>query len=314
MSAFPSTACPRLASSADAPDCTQRLLLAECLDRWHREAQTGVVDTGRYRCRYVVWGRGPTLVLIPGIASEALSFVMLMARLQSHFRCISFDLPDGVDDGARPRTYRHEELTSDLFALIDHLNVRECTLLGFSFGSTIALAAAHRQPQRFSRVILQGGFACRPLSRAEVFCAAFARFLPGRLKHVPLMERILERNHRAPFLAREPAVWNFFLERHLNVPLGALASRVMMVHRLDLRPTLPAIRQPVLLVCGDRDPIVGRTCEQELKRGLPNVARAEIEQCGHQPHLTHPEVLAEVVQQFTSSGCDSEVAHRHRDA
>ena len=71
-----------------------------------------------------------------------------------------------------------------------------------------------------------------------------------------------------------------------------------MVHRLDLRPILPAIHQRVLLVCGDRDPLVGRTCAQELKQGLPFAARAEIEQCGHQPHLTHPEVLGEVVRQF----------------
>ena len=31
---------------------------------------------------------------------------------------------------------------------------------------------------------------------------------------------------------------------------------------------------------------------------LPNVARAEIEQCGHLPHFTHPELLTEVIRQF----------------
>ena len=54
----------------------------------------------------------------------------------------------------------------------------------------------------------------------------------------------------------------------------------------------------MLMICGDRDPLVGKACEGELRQGLPNVARAEIERCGHQAHLTHPEVMAEVVQQF----------------
>src|SRR5205807_2672548 len=121
--------------------CSQRLQLADCLQRRRREAEFGVLDTGRYRCRCVAWGQGPTLVCIPGMASDAVSFVMLMARLQTHFRCISYDLPDGDGDGARLMRYRHDNLVSDLFALLDHLHIRETLVLGFSFGSTIALAA-----------------------------------------------------------------------------------------------------------------------------------------------------------------------------
>ncbi len=288
--------CPRTTQAE--PDCAKRLLLSECLERWRREAQPGVVATGRYRCRYVVWGRGPTLVLIPGMAMDAVGFVLLMARLQAHFRCISFDLPDGEADGAHLMTYHHADHVADLFALLDHLALRQCFVLGSSFGSTIALAALHAQPGRFSRVLLQGGFARRPLAWAEVLAASFARFLPGRLAHWPLARKIVEHHQRDALQGREPAVWRFFVEQHLKMPLRALAARALLIHRLDLRSILPALTQPILMVCGDRDPLVGKTCEQELKQGLPLVARAEIENCGHLPQLTHPEVLAEVVQQF----------------
>src|SRR5205807_461669 len=118
---------------------------------------------GRYRCRYVVWGRGPTLVLVPGMAMDALAFVMLMARLQTHFCCISYDLPNGAADGAHLMTHDHAAHVADLFALLDHLAIHRCFLLGSSFGSTIALAALHAQPDRFSHAILQGGFARRPI-------------------------------------------------------------------------------------------------------------------------------------------------------
>jgi pimeloyl-[acyl-carrier protein] methyl ester esterase len=289
-------ACPH----TDSPDatCAKRLILSECLDHWRREAQHGEVDTGRYRCRYVVWGRGPTLVLVPGMASDAISFVMLMDRLKSHFRCVSYELPEGGPDGARLMSYHHEDLTRDLFALLDRLRIAECFLLGFSFGSTIALSALHQQPQRFTRGILQGGFARRPLAPAEVLVASFARFLPGTLGQLPLRRRVIEHNHREPFLQRDPDVWEFFMEHTCRIPMRAIASRVLMIHRLDLRSILPTIPQPMLMICGDRDPLVGKTCEQELRQGLPSVARAEIEHCGHQPHQTHPEVMAEVVRQF----------------
>ena len=285
------------------PTCAQRLLLGDCLERWRREAQHGVADTGRYRCPYVVWGRGPTLVLIPGMGLDAVSFAMLMARLQEHFRCISFDLPDGQADGAHLKSYRHQDFVADLFALLDHLAIRETMLLGSSFGSTIALAAMHLQPGRFSRAILQGGFARRPLAWTEVLAASFARYLPGRLGQLPLARRALEHSTRAEFQERESDVWDFFIAQNLHVPISAFATRALIIDRLDLRPILPAIRQPVLMVCGDRDRLVGKTCEEELKRGLPLAARAEIEQCGHVPQLTHPEVLAEVVRQFLVPAC-----------
>jgi pimeloyl-ACP methyl ester carboxylesterase len=52
------------------------------------------------------------------------------------------------------------------------------------------------------------------------------------------------------------------------------------------------------LIVGEADPIVGKECERDLLAGLPHVARAEIEGCGHNPQFSHPEVLAEVVRRF----------------
>ncbi|MSU77440.1 MAG: alpha/beta hydrolase [Gemmataceae bacterium] len=294
--------CPMSTDPSATPDCARRLVLAECQKQMRAEGQFGEIDTGRYRCRYIAWGRGTTLVLIPGMASEAESFVMLLARLRSRFRCIAYDLPDGVHDGARLMRYRHADLVGDLFALLDHLKIRECALHGFSFGSTIALAAVHRSPSRFTHLVLQSGFAQRRLARTEILAASFARFLPGRLGHLPMVRTIVEKNHREPFLARESAVWDYFVERHCAVPLRAFAHRILMLHAIDLRAMLPTILVPALLVCGDRDPLVGRTCEAELQAGLKLCARAEIEQCGHHAHLTHPEVLAEVLQQFQAQG------------
>ncbi len=288
------------ADPSATPECARRLILAECQQHLRAEARIGVADTGRYSCRYIAWGRGPAIVFIPGMASTAESFVMLMARLRSRFCCIAYDLPDGVNDGANLSRYQHADLVDDLGALLDHLHIDRCTVHGFSFGSTIALAAAHRYPSRFTRLVLQSGFAHRRLSRMEVLTASFGRFLPGRLDHVPLMRTIIEKNHREPFLAREPEVWDDFLARQCAVPIRTFAYRALMVHRTDLRPILPTIQIPTLVVCGDRDPLVGQASEMELLTGLKHVARAEIEECGHQAHLTHPEVLAEVLQQFLS--------------
>lgn len=290
--------CPTLAGATEPPECARKVVLADALADWRREATFGTVDTGRYRCRYFAWGDGPPLTFVPGTCSDGETFVPLMHRLRRHFRCVGYDLPAGGPDGANLARYRHADLTADLLALLDHLRVQRTDLLGFSFGATVALDALARQPERFPRAILQGGFAHRPLAPAEVFVAHWLRYLPGALGRVPLLARVNARNQGEPFAGGPPERWRFFLERQGATALTAFAHRILMIHALDLRPRLSRITAPVLLVCGDRDPIVGRPCVEALRAGLPRAARAEIEGCGHHPHLSHPEVLAEVVRQF----------------
>jgi pimeloyl-ACP methyl ester carboxylesterase len=194
--------------------------------------------------------------------------------------------------------YRHADLVSDLFAMLDHAGLRQAYPLGVSFGSTVALAALHAQPDRFPRGLLQGGFAYRPLAWAEVLLASMARWWPGSLDHLPLRRFLFKQALEPSFDHREPDIWRYYLDHDGSQPIAAVARRALWLHHADLRPLLPGIRQPIFLICGDRDPLVGHACEQDLLRGLPNVTQAEIEQCGHMPHYTHPEVLSEVVRRF----------------
>jgi len=278
--------------------------LSESLARFEREAVFGHCETGRYRCPYYVWGEGSPLLFIHGLCDEARSFVLPIALLSRHFRCIAYDLPTGRGDGACLAGYRHEDLVADVHALLDHLGVQRCDVFGSSFGSTIALASLYDRPERFQRGVLQGGFAHRPLAWAEVLLARLARYWPWAMHRLPLRSPVLRQSHVGPFSGRGPEFWEFFMRQSGVPPMNAVARRALLLHEIDIRRLLPAIRQPVLLICGDDDPLVGRACEDVLQAGLPQATRVEITHCGHLPQFTHPEVLAEVTRQFlTEAPC-----------
>jgi 3-oxoadipate enol-lactonase len=288
---------------AEQNSCAQPLRLADCLSQWQREAQHGQLDTGRYRCRYYAWGRGPALVFIPGLSLESTSFVMAMSRLHTHFRCIGYELPTGAGDGASLGRYRHQDLRDDLFALLDHLRLDRCYLLGFSFGATVALAALADQPRRFPRAVLVGGFARRPLAWTEVMLAHWARYWPGRVAALPFADHAIRRHNIELYATRPPSELDHFCAAELQPRLHTVAARALLMHQTDLRPLLARIAQPTLLVYGDRDTHVGRLYQDELKRGLPAATRAEIEGCGHYPPLTRPEVFTEITRQFLTPDC-----------
>jgi pimeloyl-ACP methyl ester carboxylesterase len=238
------------------------------------------------------------LLFVPGVAASGQSFILTIARLAAQFRCIAYDLPTGRGDRARLGRTTHADLVADVFALLDHFGISRAYLFGSSFGSTIALAAMHARPERFPRAVLQGGFVWRPLARAERTLARVARYWPGTMRFVPFRAKAMRLAHHRPFANKPPEIWDYFLRYTGSVPIATLAHHVLLLHDTDLRPILPSICQPVLMVCGDRDPLVRPVHEEFLLNGLPNVRRLELENCGHFPYLTHAEVLAEVVRQF----------------
>jgi pimeloyl-ACP methyl ester carboxylesterase len=291
-----------------ATDCAAEssVRLEAALEQFEREAELGVLHTGRYRCRYYVWGEGPPLVFVHGLSDDARSFVMPVSVLSKYFRCVAYDLPTGRDDDARLGRYRHRDYLDDLFALVDHLGLDEAYLYGSSFGSTIVLKALHAMPERFPRGVLQGGFAYRRLAPAEILLVSMARYWPGAMHQLPFREATLRHSHYLPFTGREAAAWSYFVERCSSPPMAAVSRRALTLHGVDLRPALPDIHQPVLVLCGEGDPLVNRVCEEDLLRGLPHASRAEIRGCGHYPYFSHPEVLAELVLRFlTPLPCQS---------
>src|SRR5262249_35908625 len=169
------------------------LPLAEVLVRFSQQAAQGVCDTGRYRMPYFVWGAGPPLVFVHGIADTSRSFLAPIARLSAHFRCIGYDLPGRPGDGARLWRYRHDDLVAALWALLDHLEIERAYLFGSSFGATVALRAMRAAQGRLPRAIVQAGTAYRPLRRAAFWLSWLGRFLPGTVKRIPRREKILEK-------------------------------------------------------------------------------------------------------------------------
>ncbi len=275
------------------------------LTAFHANARRHVFQGSRYRMRYFTWGSGPPIVFIHGMADSSPAFVMVMHHLVERHTCIAYELPDGKTDGSNLRKYSHNDYCMDLLELLDHLNLPKVSVLGSSFGSTITLAALARKPDLFTHGILQGAFAYRPLNSAQRLLCNSARNWPGWIADWPaLFRRVLQWIEHQTFARLTPEVKNFLLKNGGQTPLQAAATRSLTFDRIDLRPLLPTILTPVLMIGGEHDPLVPRECEYELERGLPHVKRIQFSGCGHYPHYSHPVPMAEAVKIFLADSVD----------
>jgi pimeloyl-ACP methyl ester carboxylesterase len=276
--------------------------LPAALSDFARDAKHGTLDTGRYRMRFFAWGQGPPIVFIHGMADIARSFILVMHRLVGRYTCIAYDLPDGVTDGSAIGRYSLHDYTADLLTLLDHCGHQKAAVVGSSFGSLIALHSLATASHRCTKAILQGGFACRPFAWWEYRLAQLGRFLTGWYGDWPAFhEEVMRRVEQTVYRSASPEMWRFFVENHARTTCRAAAFRSLTIARTDLRPSLPRIQTPLLMIGGDCDPLVPLSCEKDVERGVPGARRIEIGTCGHYPQYTHPAVMAEAIAEFLGS-------------
>ena len=120
---------------------------------------------------YEVHGSGyPLLLFAPGFLSARMErwrtnparpgvpqdWLDPIAALSDHFRVIAFDVRNAGESRARLRaTDDWTTYTGDHLALLDHLRVERCHVMGACIGVSFALALAKERPRLVSAMVLQ---------------------------------------------------------------------------------------------------------------------------------------------------------------
>jgi len=175
------------------------------------------------------------------------------------------------------------------------------TLLGWSLGGTLALAAAARHPGHFASIITTGSTACfvqregwphaeRPEDLAA-FTAAVQADAPAML---PRFVGNFNRGDRhAKTLTR-----TILQEIGPLAPQATLEAGLRWLASFDIRALLPTITCPVLLIVGDSDPLVPMAAAEAMAAALPHGRLAVLPGCAHAPFLSDPEGFAALVKGF----------------
>ncbi|MGH8760403.1 MAG: alpha/beta fold hydrolase [Burkholderiales bacterium] len=142
--------------------------------------------------------------------------------------------------------YGTAALSRDVIALIDHLGIDRASLVGYSIGSAVALHLLHACPGRFGRSVLvatgDGLIGLPPYTFSAVLpCLVAALRQPEFPKDLP--------SHVA-------AYWTFATE--VGGDRAAAAAAASASYPPCSIEAAASIEVPVLVVSGERDPVLGR--------------------------------------------------------
>jgi pimeloyl-ACP methyl ester carboxylesterase len=263
-------------------------------------------DRLRFSC-YVV-GRGRPVLLLHGLGGSKVTWLPLLAGLSAAHRVIVPDLP-GHGESDKPRSsYSPRFYARVVRRLMDELDAERAVVVGNSLGGRIALDMAVWSPGRVEALALLApsipGFRWRHL-------AGFARVIPTEFGGIPFpirerwmrlaIRRLFADPGRLPPEAYATAAQEFI--RIYRAPAARMAFFATLRHIVTEAPgpffdSLRLVRQPVLLVFGERERLVPGRLGLRLSRELPNARSVVLPAVGHVPQFEAPEETLEALTEF----------------
>ncbi|MFN9374308.1 MAG: alpha/beta fold hydrolase [Planctomycetaceae bacterium] len=247
------------------------------------------------RLHYVDEGQGEVLLCVHGNPTWSFAWRNVIRRFRDRYRVIALDhLGCGFSDKPQSYSYRLADHMANLQALIDHLQLRQITLVAHDWGGAIGMGVAGRRPDLFSRLILMNTGAFR--SQAIPFRIAVCRWpLLG-----PLGVRGFNLFARAALsMAMEhPEKLTPAIRRGLLAPYGNWHDRVAIqrfVEDIPLQPSHPSYAtlvevetglqrlqgHPLLLIWGERDWCFTPAFREEFQRRFPQAEALPLPHAGH---------------------------------
>jgi pimeloyl-ACP methyl ester carboxylesterase len=239
---------------------------------------------------------GPVIVLLPSIGLSRRSWADCAAVLGQTYRTLAVDPPGqgGSPPGSCFLTI--PDLALAVGDALDTAGATEVVLVGNSMGATIAASLAIARPELVRALVMVGSFvmpdeAARHdwlRSRSSLFCNP-----DGSLKPVT-----------AQFV--EAVFGEYDADRHRMMAEDIAAAGAAMgwamwaLYSYDTASELTLVKQPVLAVFGERDPL-RETSLPVLRERLPGLREAVVPQGSHLLPMDKPHELAAIISLWTET-------------
>lgn len=267
-------------------------------------------------------GEGPTLVCHPGGPGFSSGYLERLGGLDRELELVLLD-PRGTgrSDPARdPSAYAIDDYASDLEELRRQLRLERMLLLGHSHGGVAAIVYAARHPERVERLILASTLPRHGAEQEAAMRAAIEQRAgqPWYEDAIAALETEAEGTfadghelmgltlRMLPlYFARYGDAEREYVESLGGEELCVDATRLWekeIFEHFDLRPLLPRLTMPTLVITGAEDFITGPSPAQELAHGIPEPEVAILPDTGHFVFVEAPDAFREAVLSFLGVG------------
>jgi proline-specific peptidase len=262
-------------------------------------------------------GDGSPFVCHGGGPGFSAAYLGDLGGLDDHLGLVLLD-PRGTGASDRPddsSAYDVEHYVDDLEELRRHLGIERLLLLGHSHGGIVVMAYAAAYPDRVERLVLASTLARFSDAQRDAMDAGMER-----CSSEPWYEdarAALEAEEAGDFADEEELAelslreFPFYFARYGDeerayvetlrddVPnADPLKLFNAQLETFDMRPVLPRITAPTLVITGEQDFITGPVCAAEIAEGIAGAKTVILPDTGHFVFVESPEAWRDAVLSF----------------
>ncbi|MGD8346936.1 MAG: alpha/beta fold hydrolase [Lysobacterales bacterium] len=226
-------------------------------------------------------GQGEPVVFLNGVLMSVDSWKLQTLELGRRFRCVMHDFRGQLKSSKPDEPWTLEDHAKDLDALLDHLDIADCHIVGTSYGGEVGMIFAAARPERVRSlsVIASVSEIGPDTERIVLDWRRAALEAPESLYRV-----MLPTTFAPEFVAANPALVELGEERLQACEpefFAAFAGLIDAFLELNITPMLGGIRCPTLVIAGEQDRLKPPRYSEIISDGIEGSELRVIPGAGH---------------------------------
>lgn len=233
------------------------------------------------------WGQGKTIVFIHGwpLSHEMYEYQFTQLPKQG-YRCVGITLR-GFGKSSKPwGEYTYEVFADDVKKVLEALDLRDVTLVGFSMGGAIALHyMARHKGERVSKLVLCGAAAPSFVKRHGFQYGLESAAVNGFIESCYADRAKLNEDFGKIFFRSENAVslklGEWFYHMGMEASPHATAACLIALRDTDLRGDMAKVNVPTMILHATQDKICLFKLAEAMASGIKGAKLIGFENSGH---------------------------------
>ncbi len=245
-------------------------------------------------------GQGEPALLIPGLGSDASTWIAFYPQFESRYRFLSMENRGCGRSGKPPGPYSIEQMAEDALAVLDHFQVDRAHVIAKSMGGMIAQVLAALHPERIRSLVLTStlmkhdAYGAELLELGRIIAEKAGMMTTYRQAFVMSYSREYCMTNRER-LRQAAELLNQMDEREM---LRGYLAQSLACEKHDARRLVGRIKAPTLVLAGAEDVITTPGHARELAAAIPGAELVIMPKGGHGVWREFPDEVNAVVGAF----------------
>ena len=244
---------------------------------------------------YTDEGKGTAIVLIHGFLENTTMWHKITPELSKRNRIITIDLLGHGKSDCLGYMHSMEVFAETINAVLKHLRIRKCILIGHSLGGYVALAFAEKNPQKVKGLCLMNSTSNDDDDERKTLRLRANKMIQNNFTNMVRMSFANLFGEKSKTLHKDEMETS--LKEALQTPIqGYIAAQEGMRIRPNRNNILTENSFKKLIIIGEKDPVLN--FEMSLAEAKKTTSEFVVFPNGHMSHIENKEELIETLKGF----------------